>query len=219
MKGMYTLDGVSSAEFPSSQSNALAFLAEYPWRRISEIDHHHVVVEEIGRNTGRVFGFRYEGTPDEIRPLLRFLYVFQALQAACFCTCSPDWREKVVSETVEKLRRFPKDASVPLAVACSCIKKKEFEDLAQVFSKHVPIVTNPILLEPGILPDYHWSVLPIFGAEIAMMLTSGISAREDIVAGIHAASHWKKKKGPKDLLAAAELSRDGLCSFVEALAL
>jgi len=219
MKGIHTLDGVIQAEFPSSRSGALRFLAKYPWRRISEISPDHVVVEEIGRNTGRVFGFRYEGTSAEMQPVLSFLYLFQVLRGACFCAPSPDWREKILLEAVEEAQRFPEDARVPLAIACSCIKDKEFENLAKVFSANISTVPNPVLLEPGVLPDFPYPILTLFRAEIAMMLISGVSAKEDILVGIQAAVRFEEKKEPEDLLAAAELSRDGLCSFGEALAL
>ena len=217
MKGSQTIDGEVVAEYPSSHIAALRFLSSYPWGRVAVVDHSKIVVEEVGRNTGRIFGFVDEGTSDEILPLAKFLYLFIALRAACFCTPCPDWRKRLLLESIEQLKVFPKEARVPIPIICPCIQNKEFEDLTQIFSENIDIVPNPILLEPGVIPDHHYALINSVNSEIALMLISGISNKEDIVSGLKATLTRSIKT--EDLWAAAKLSQEGLCSFKEALAL
>lgn len=217
MKHIQTIDGKIQFEGATTPNSAMNFIGRYPWDKISRTEVDYVAVEEIGRNTRRVFGFGYSGLPNEILPLLRFLYFRIALRAACFCSPSPDWRARLVLSAAEELRRFPEKAKTPLSLLCSCTKKEEFQGLAELLSANIEIAQAPILLEPGIIPDWKFSVVPGNNL-IAMMLTSGISEQETIEHAIRfVAKDYQKNE---DIAyAALELHREGACSFDEALAM
>ncbi len=215
MKFIDTIDSKVNAERPTTTNAALDFLWKYPWGRIGRVDLDHVVVEEVGRNTRRVFGFGYSGSPSEILPLLRFLYLRTAFQAACFCSPAPDWRERVVLSAIEELRRFPEKARVPLSVLCSCTQREEFQEFALLLSANVEISPTPILLEPGVIPDWKYSVVP-GNKLIAMMLTSGISEKETMERAIRFVAE-DYSKNEDNVFAAIELHREGVCGFDEAL--
>ncbi len=203
-------------------TRAISFLDEYPWQRIAEASETSVVVEEIGRNTGAIFGWRFEGTPEEIQPLNQYLYLRAAIGAACYCSLRDDYREKQAVETAEKLQRFPENACTPLPFACLCFQEPEFTELGEAFTTQISTAENLVLLEripsQSQLSDYEWSST-MFASAIAAMLVAGISTPKDIVAGVKVATAYPDPKRTEDLLAAVEFSREGLCSFQEALEL
>lgn len=218
MKYIGTINGEIKWEVPITTSKAMNFLMKYPWERIGKVDQNHVVVEEVGRNTHQVFGFGYSGSPSEILPLLRFLYIRTALRTACFCSSSPDWREREVLSVAKELGRFPEKAKAPLSVLCSCTQQEEFRELAELLSANIEISPTPILLGQGVIPDWKFSVAGGNEPIIAMMLTYGISQKETIERGIQfvAKDYWKNDD---HVIAALELHQEGACSFDEALAM
>lgn len=230
MKVTYSYTPGAKSDPPASASRwrrgyenptrAISFLAEYPWQRITEASETFVVVEEIGRNTGAIFGWRFEGTPEEIQPVNQFLYLRVAIGAACYCSLAPDHREKQAAETAERLQRFPENARIPLSFICSCFQKPEFTELVRAFTIQIPTSESPTLLGyiTSSFSDHEWPVAG-FANTIAAMLVAGISTPEDIVAGVKAATAYPDRKRTEDLWAAAEFSREGLCSFQEALEL
>lgn len=218
MQFIHTYDGKVTATGSSSTSRALDFITRYPWIRIGDINSGYVVVEEVGRNTRRVSGFGYSGSPDEILPLLQYLYYVEALGASCFCAPAPDWKELVVLMAAEALRRFPETVKMPLPVLCSCVRREEFRGLADLLSAKMDVAKVPILLGPGIIPDWNFSVFPGFSKLIAMMLIAGImdKATMERVIRLVAADYSKNED---NVFAALSLCREGACSFDEAIVL
>ena len=227
-RGQDIPDGLAPrvTEYTSTAERSLHFImfyGSYSGVKVVGATPTSITLEEIGRNTGSIFSWKFEGSAAEILPLIKFAYLSKDLEAACFHSPSPEWQERMIKETAEALAIFPAEARIPLPILCVCTAEPKFKDLLELLRAAISVSPTPILLENDpFQDDWDW-LLSSSTQQIAMMLAVGITGEEEILAGLQSIAHGKGfedgRKKDENLFAAIQLHREGACSFREALAL